>query len=67
MLSASLPFERKQKERTDSNRTYLHKVKETGPSLHIEGQEVECDHVAFRLVDDPLTELVVGVVVRVVR
>lgn len=40
---------------------YLNIVKATGPALYVKGQEVECDHVAVRLVDDPLTNLVVGV------
>lgn len=46
--------------------TYLNKVETTGASLNVKGQEVEFDHTALRLVNDPLTDLVVGIGVGVV-
>lgn len=45
---------------------YLNKVKCAGAPLNVKREEAECDHVALRLVNDPLTELVVGIRVRVV-
>ena len=45
---------------------YLNKVKTTSPSLNVKWQEVEGDHIALWLVDDPLTDLVVGIGIGVV-
>lgn len=46
--------------------TYLNKVITTGASFNVKGQEVEGDHVALGLVNDPLTDLVVGIGVGVI-
>lgn len=47
--------------------TYLNKVKMTGASLNVKRQEVEGDHITLWLVNDPLTDPVVGIGVGVVR
>lgn len=45
---------------------YLDKVKTAWASFNIKRQEVKGDHVALWLVNDPLTDLVVGIGVGVV-
>ena len=47
--------------------THLNKVETTGASFNIKGQEVECDHKALGLVNYPLTDLVVGIGIGVIR
>lgn len=52
---------------SDKKKTlYLHIVKHAPSTVfNIKGEEVKCSNVAFRLIDDPLTLLVVGVSIRV--
>lgn len=45
---------------------YLNKVIKAGVSINVKWQEVEGDHIALWLVNDPLTDLVVGIGVGVV-
>lgn len=45
---------------------YLNKVKSAGAPLNVKHEEAEHDHVALRLVDDPLADLVVGIRIWVV-
>lgn len=45
---------------------YLNIIKDTcAASLNVKGEEVESDHIALGLVNDPLARFVVGIGVRV--